>query len=214
MFNVAFWPIEVTLFKKLAPEAVTVYAPVMIEKFFGKPHKSGNISNQKDPNDSLKVASIGRLAPQKDPEFFLKIVANLKVKLTVEAFWYGDGSQFSLKKLNDMQITKSGWLESKTIFNQISQMGCVAVFTSKWESGPITLFEALSTGVPVVCRSIDAFACYGLGDGSTPEDLSKRIIEIHSNGDLRLIARDQQKTVESNLPKSETETLCHIYNLL
>ncbi len=132
--------------------------------------------------------------------------------MCVDAYWYGDGSQFSIDRLVEKRIHKSGWIEPRTIINEISSHRCIAVFTSQWESGPITLFEALSVGVPVVCRSIDAFTCYGLGDGTNPEQLSQRIVEINSKPNLNLIATQQQKMILKNLPKSQTSELRLLYD--
>ena len=210
--NVAFWPIETNLFKQLAPSSETIYAPVMIEK------QRKRISPKKSSNEnlvrstSLQVVSIGRLAPQKDPEFFIQVIENLRKHLIVDAIWYGDGTQFSLDRLSNKGIKISGWLDPDQIFTQISRNRSIAVFTSHWESGPITLFETLSVEVPVVCRSIEAFDCYGLGDGETPEALSNKILMLNSEPNLNLIAVNQRKLLESKLPKPETLKLHSLYN--
>ena len=210
--NVAFWPIEKELFKLLAVPSKTIYAPLMIEKLI-----SNDIGVYSDSEDTevlgeLSVVSIGRLAPQKDPEFFVRIIQNLNGKIEFNAKWFGDGTQFSQEVLEDNGILKTGWLEQDQIFREIKHNRSIVVFTSGWESGPITLFEALSTGIPVVCRSIDAFGSYGLGDGETPESVANRIIELNSQTNFKKIARDQLHNVKSNLPVSQTKLLFDLYD--
>jgi glycosyltransferase involved in cell wall biosynthesis len=211
--NVAFWPIEMSLFKELNGKAETIFAPVMIEKY--RQNARGDLKGaiQKLEFSTLHMISIGRLAPQKDPGFFLEVVNELKNVIPVFPIWYGDGTQFPETELLKSGIQKRGWMEQDEIFRELQGKRVVAVLTSRWESGPITLFEVLNAGIPVVCRSIDAITGYGLGDGDSPKELAQRIIRIDSSIDLSSLAAQQFETVLKNLPDSQFSKLTELYDL-
>ena len=62
-----------------------------------------------------------------------------------------------LKSLKKVDISGSFNKTIKKFENNFSA-SCI---TSSWESGPLTLFESLSAGMPVICRSIPAIDIYG-----------------------------------------------------
>ena len=209
--NVAFWPIEKILFESLPGSREIIYAPIMIEKFLEKPLPESFGVDEIYNAETLTVLSIGRLAPQKDPDFFIQVVKNLRKEKLINFEWYGDGTKFPASSMTDAGIILKGWVEPSQIFGDISKKRSIAVFTSRWESGPITLFECLASGIPVVCRSENVFIGYGFKDGETPEKLVDRILEINSNRDLRVVAVEQREALIKKLPTSETLSLLDLY---
>jgi glycosyltransferase involved in cell wall biosynthesis len=209
--NIAFWPIESEYFKEMRNSSKTIYAPVMIEKYKNISKSQLRDTNPNSTREKLNLVSIGRLAPQKDPGFFVEVVKELKREIHFESCWYGDGTQFPKKIFHENEIKLRGWQDQQVILEEIKSKRTVAVFSSRWESGPITLFEVLTSGVPVVCRSIEAFQTYGLGDGDSPKDLALQVLELNATQDLSKIATLQLENIWRSLPNSQTLMLERLY---
>lgn len=112
----------------------------------------------------LRVGTIGRLSPQKDPARFDRLVADMRLIVAdVKASWIGGGdSAYSYVFENDVRVT--GWLSGTQLQQHIASLD-VYVHTAGWEGFPIALLDAHNTGLPALVRSIDAY-------GEIPRDLT------------------------------------------
>ena len=146
------------------------------------------------PGDSVVLLSIGELIERKNHETALKAVSNLKNKNYVYLIC-GEGK---LDIYLNAQIRKLG-IEDKVRFlgfrSDIPEI-CVAadifIFPSYQEGLPVSVMEAMSTGLPIICSSIRGntdLIKNGIGGFlHEPEDvmgLSKCIDELLIDEELR-----------------------------
>lgn len=104
-----------------------------------------------------RVVMVGRLAPQKDPAFFLEVVRECRLICPdMEAVWIGDGQSDMRSSLIAEGVVVTGWLSQERVAEVISQGG-VYVHSARYEGLPLTVLEAAQRGVAVVLRRIDAF---------------------------------------------------------
>ncbi len=113
---------------------------------------------------SLRVGTIGRLSPQKDPARFDRLVADMRLIVAhLEASWIGARDHASSYVFeSDVEVT--GWLTGTQLQQQIASLD-VYVHTASWEGFPIALLDAHNTGLPALVHSIDAY-------GEIPRDLT------------------------------------------
>lgn len=119
----------------------------------------------------LRIAMVGRLCPQKDPDFFIATVkAAQQQDLPVDFVWLGGGDDAWQSQLTQLGVEVSGWISHAEILQKLAQ--CDVYFhTALWESGPLSVLEAAQLGLMMVCRSIPAIAMLPVQPGvQTPAE--------------------------------------------
>jgi glycosyltransferase involved in cell wall biosynthesis len=106
------------------------------------------------PTQVARLVAVGRLAPQKDPLFFLGVVRRLRESgVRVDATWVGDGDVDLRDALVSGGVTVTGWVDRDGV-PAVMAAHDVYVHTAAWEGFPVTLMEAVSAGcVPVLRRT-------------------------------------------------------------
>jgi len=114
------------------------------------------------PDDAVVVAGLGRLHPQKNWPLFLKVAARFPDTRFIIA---GSGpEESSLRKIiaaqNMDNVQLAGFCDTRTVLSAAD----IFLLTSDYEGTPMTLLEAMSSGVPCVVSAVDG--CLEiLGDG-------------------------------------------------
>jgi glycosyltransferase involved in cell wall biosynthesis len=93
----------------------------------------------------LKVASIGRITPQKGPDQYVRIVKKLPPQ--IKAKWIGGGTQVNPISSSGLEVT--GWLTQNEVRQNLREID-VLLMTSQWEGLSMVGIEALSYGVPIL----------------------------------------------------------------
>jgi glycosyltransferase involved in cell wall biosynthesis len=129
----------------------------------------------------LRVVTVGRVWPQKDPEMFAQIVSALRAGGPVEATWVGDGEDEAKAVLDDTGVAVTGWVPIRDVPRVVADY-TVYLHTAGWEGMPIAVLEAMVAGVPVVVRRN---ACYEsvLPDEWQFDDVSSAVRLIHELAD-------------------------------
>jgi len=101
-----------------------------------------------------KVAvMIGRLAPQKDPEFFAEVVEWVKkFGGEFEFVWIGDGEAEYREKLQESGVRITGWLDTDGVTKELMKAD-FCIHTAAWEGFPVAILDAVGAGLPVVART-------------------------------------------------------------
>ncbi len=104
--------------------------------------------------ERLRVAMVGRLNPQKDPDFYIRLVKLAQSQaLPIDFIWLGGGDDAWAKQLTDLGVTVTGWISHGEILERLAQCD-VYCHTALWESGPLSVLEAAQLGLLLVCRGI------------------------------------------------------------
>ena len=100
-----------------------------------------------------RVVGLGRLAAQKDPDFFLATVEALRDEgESIDPVWIGGGSPHLAAALVEGGIRVTGWLPRRAALERLAA-AAVYLHTSAWDAGPMALLEATAIGVPSVAHA-------------------------------------------------------------
>lgn len=107
--------------------------------------------------DAVRIVTVGRVAPQKDPDMFVQILERLRDSGDVQATWVGDGDGHTREDLELSGVVVTGWLPGQQVPAAISDHS-VYVHTAGWEAAlPIAAIDAMDAGLPVVVRRNPAY---------------------------------------------------------
>ena len=116
------------------------------------------------PNrSSVTILGCGRLAPQKDPSTFVRVVAATRDRgVPVNAVWVGDGPLRSgteeLAQQLRVPLRITGWLNREGVLSEM-RAATVLLHSARWEGLPLAVLDAFASGLPVC-----AHACVGTED--------------------------------------------------
>lgn len=144
---VAHWPVEIKLMKKLNPGVPTSFIPIVKFQDYNPYEGLGSTSR-------MRVICVGRFRPQKDPDMFIGIAQRMK-NTQLEFAWVGSLTKEDCSLLDSLGIKYFQWLDSEKLA-QIYRESWLTIVTSSWESGPLTFYESIAHGTPVLVRDIEA----------------------------------------------------------
>ncbi|MGN9056322.1 glycosyltransferase [Bariatricus sp. HCP28S3_A7] len=113
----------------------------------------------KDANvlqDPFKILNIGRLEEQKNQHTIIEAVATLPKEVNVEVTIVGEGSRKEMleqliKDKNETRVRLSG---AKSTVYQLMHENDAFWLSSAWEGMPITLIEAMGTGMSILTTNV------------------------------------------------------------
>ncbi len=144
---VAHWPVEIKLMKELNSKVPIAFIPII--KF-----QEYELCNEMVKKNRIRIICVGRFRPQKDPHMFIEIAQRFK-NTDLEFTWVGSLSAEDCSLLDSLGIKYSQWLDSEQLAAVYTDSWLTLV-TSAWESGPLTFYESISHGTPVLARDIEA----------------------------------------------------------
>lgn len=165
---------EADLVRSLDSRAETVLVPNT---------PSVEVADRRAPDASRRIGMVGRLAPQKDPDFFLKVCARVG-PADVEGVWIGDGTTEFRSRLEASGVRVTGWLRKEEVSEHLDQLA-VYVHTASYEGFPLSVLDAAARGIPVVAREIPALQAAGLATFRTPDEAADLIRRCLTDIDFR-----------------------------
>lgn len=114
--------------------------------------------------DTPRIVMVGRVAPQKDPEYFARLVQVVRRRWgrPVDATWIGAPDMDNVADVlvaNDIEVT--GWLDDAAVAAELRR-ATVYVHSASWEAGaPLAVIDAARAGLPVVVRDVACLSWTG-----------------------------------------------------
>ncbi|MFT5858722.1 MAG: glycosyltransferase involved in cell wall biosynthesis [Flavobacteriaceae bacterium] len=112
-------------------------------------------------DDTVAIAIVGRLAPIKDHDFFLRVIEQVlkETRKLIKIFIVGDGPERNVIQDKVDQINKlflgsiimTSWIKDIGSFNAGMDILCL---TSKNEGTPVSLIEAQAANIPVITTDV------------------------------------------------------------
>ncbi|SMQ70664.1 Glycosyltransferase involved in cell wall bisynthesis [Plantibacter sp. VKM Ac-1784] len=121
------------------------------------PPPSARRNDDPDLHRPLRVTSLGRIAPQKDPMRFAEAVASIRSGgVEVAPVWMGGGRVDDVTRLETAGVEVTGWIPHAEVGSRLARSD-VYLHTAAWEGFPLAVLEAVQAGVPTLVRPIAAF---------------------------------------------------------
>jgi glycosyltransferase involved in cell wall biosynthesis len=202
-------PREAGLARRLSSRGTVVYVPCSPHIPMIEPAKPVRRQGR-----DLRVMMAGRLAAQKDPEFFARAArASRQTSPDTQWIWVGGGEPLYERLLRSAGVQVTGWLP-RTESLQWLRTADVYVHTAAWEATGLSILEAAALGLPILARDIPATRSLGLSRLSeTPEALA---IAVHQVNDEELLAELRLQShllLERHRPVLQQRALQHVYHL-
>ncbi|HUS22621.1 MAG TPA: glycosyltransferase [Aeromicrobium sp.] len=145
------------------------------------------------PHDRPHVLGVGRLFPQKDPEFFATAVQSVRAAgIELDATWIGDGEAHLRRRLLAADIDVTGWLPRDESLRRLAQPGGIYLHSARWEGFPFAILEAHAAGLPLIIRHIPTLAAFAFPhEVRDPSDVAlavKELAEPHSRAEAVVAA--------------------------
>ena len=148
------------------------------------------------PEDAYVIGMVGRISPQKAPDVFVRMAAEVVKKIPKACFVIvGDGEQREeIVALAEQlgiadRLTITGWTENPIDYMKLFDQ---AVLLSRWEGFGLVLAEYMTLEKPIVATAVDAIpdliTDYENGllvEPDSPEKAAAAICEIYENKELK-----------------------------
>ena len=154
------------------------------------------------------VVTVGRIGPQKDPGFLLRVKALCGRRAAWT--WIGAGDRMMEAGLRRAGVTVTGWLPPGEVRARLAGAD-VYLHTAAWESCPLPLLEAAAAGLPIVARSIPALDLLGLDPSlGTAEAVAEELSAVLATG-RPTRPRLQQTFAAAHTPQAQVAALTAAY---
>ncbi|TIC79465.1 glycosyltransferase [Nocardioides sp. GY 10127] len=160
------------------------------------------------------VCSVGRISPQKGPEFFSAVSTLAGPAAAIDFTWVGGGGAAAESSLIAAGASVTGWLSRGEVSNRLAQ-ATVYLHCAAWEGFPISILEAVSLGRPVVARKISAMM--GMPRrwlAEDPRQALRLIGELIQDAGLReQNVREWTVALAANSSGAQRDALYHTYRI-
>ncbi|OFR90822.1 MULTISPECIES: glycosyltransferase [Micrococcus] len=165
---------------------------------------------------ALRVAMIGRIAPQKDPAFFAETARNLGLNEGrnpgVELVWIGGGDPQDEATLRDSGVTVTGWTDREGVARQLDEAD-LYLHSAAYEGFPLSVLDAAARNVPVVVRDISCFRGYDIRKVSSPKEAAALLTTLtEDRSPLNAIGRQSDALLQHMNPASQKNALLDLYS--
>jgi glycosyltransferase involved in cell wall biosynthesis len=155
----AVGPYEVELAERLPGKQVVVHLPNVVQSVRPAPPAS---VQDRSAEGGLRLAMLGRISPQKGPNFFRRAVElSQALALPLRWIWVGGGKPADERALREAGAEVTGWLSRSQALGWLATAD-VYVHTAAWEGLPVSVLEAAALDLPIVARRIPALESLGL----------------------------------------------------
>lgn len=163
------------------------------------------------PPDVPKVAMAGRVAAQKDPDFYIRFALILRDLVPgVALSWIGDGDEVLCGRLRNAGVEVTGWLPQQEVVDRLTKTS-LYVHTARYEGFPLSVLDAAAAGVPVVLRETPSTAGIKLLQAESAPSLAQLAARVLGGAALNE-ARELTRSIHTGHSASaQRSSLLHAY---
>lgn len=201
--------------QKLACEIVSDERVVLLPNVPSLERKSRNPEADR-PRAQLvrEIVMVGRLARQKDPQFFAElnnrlVHNNVPAKLT----WIGDGEESYRRALAESGVEVTGWLNDDELIERLSHAD-LYFHSAAYEGFPLSVLDAAHVGLPILARNLPCFEGFPLQTVTNIDETVKEISEFLNSADVRERYEVRTRRLLSMMtPQGQVDSLYRAYEI-
>jgi glycosyltransferase involved in cell wall biosynthesis len=201
----AVGPREAELAARLPGRQAVVKLPNVVRDL--RPRPPGAEEEPTSRNE-LRLAALGRISPQKGPDFFARAARLSRVRgLPLRWTWVGGGRPEEERTLRAAGAVVTGWLPRQAALDRLATAD-VYVHTAAWEGCPVSVLEAAALGLPILARRIpalEALAVPALCD--SPEAMVAAARSLLSRPAREALRRRSRLLAEQHRPAQQRDAL-------
>lgn len=205
-------PREAQLAARLPGRQPVTYVPQVVA--VGELVAPPPAADEDGPPPALRLAALGRIAPQKDPQFFRRaVLLSRSSALPVKWLWIGGGDPSGELALRQAGVQVTGWVSRAEALGWLATAD-VYVHTAAWEGWPVSLLEAAALGLPFVARRSPALAMLDpelLFD--TPQELVELAWSLIDERRRAELGARSRRLLEQHRPETQRAALERVYGI-
>lgn len=160
-----------------------------------------------------EITMIGRIAPQKDPYFFLRLAQLSGDRgLPFKFVWIGSGDPTYSKALTEAGVEVTGWLSPEEMSTKLKH-AWMYMHSAHYEGFPLSVLDAAAARIPIIVRDLPCFAETQLTKVGDHEEALATLAQAYFEPDFfesLKIGGDQ--LLQSMNPKTHTDVLRTAYS--
>jgi glycosyltransferase involved in cell wall biosynthesis len=201
----AVGPREAELAARLPGRQAVVHLPNVVR---GVRPRTPGAQQQPAARSELRLAMLGRISPQKGPDFFGRAARLSRAwDLPLRWIWVGGGRPEEERALRDAGAEVTGWLPRQLALDRLATAD-VYVHTAAWEGSPVSVLEAAALGLPIVARRIPSLEALGLPTlFDTPEAVVAAAWSLLGRPAREALRRQSRLLAERHRPAAQREAL-------
>lgn len=161
----------------------------------------------------LTVVMCGRIAAQKDPDFFIDFGNHLRRLMPeINLTWIGDGESTLRQRLVRAGVEVTGWLAHREVADRLAQAS-LYVHSARYEGFPLSVLDAAAVGMPVVLRRTASTEGIELPQADSTEALARLSVSVLSGDELGPALRMSQLLHRRHSVERQRESLLLAYEI-
>lgn len=207
----AVGPREAELASRLPGRQAVVHLPNVVRGLGPRPCSS---LEDPSPRGELRLAMLGRISPQKGPDFFGHAARLSRTwGLPLRWIWVGGGRPEEEQALRDAGALVTGWLPRQAALDRLATAD-VYVHTAAWEGCPVSVLEAAALDLPIVARRIPALEALEVPTlCDTPEAVVAAVRALLGRPAREALRRQSRLLIERHRPAAQQEALELAYSI-
>ncbi len=151
-----------------------------------------------------KIAMLGRIAPQKDPQWYAQVAKQLGAD-RFNFVWIGDGEDEYKQVLLEAGVEITGWKSAAEVY-ELLESSDIYLHTATYEGFPIAVLDAVALDVVTLVRDIPAFNGTPLTSLESPAAAAQMIRDLVEDEDTRIQLVKRQATLLSTMNQNTQKT--------
>ncbi|WP_440103380.1 glycosyltransferase [Glutamicibacter mishrai] len=159
------------------------------------------------------ISMVGRVAPQKDPDFFAQ-VAEIASAAGQDWNFTWIGGADNADDENDLKhrgINVTGWLDKASLISAL-ETSDVYFHSASYEGFPLSVLDAAAMDLPIIVRELACFEGFDLHKIGTPEAAYESLKSVEQSADFQAKLRNLARTLTEEMSvKNQQRELQSIY---
>ena len=165
---------------------------------------------------SKTIAMSGRIAAQKDPQFFAEVARLCRQEIgSLKFLWLGGGDSPELQQeLVGAGVEVTGWLNKHELVERLDESS-IYFHSASYEGFPLSVLDAAARGLPIIARSLPCFSGTGIYTESTAQECAVAIIRAVQDEEFaQELTRSSMNLLEQMNPEQQIAALDRAYSPL